>query len=62
MKPVVIAFPRCESSDLLFKSCDSVATLPVLANRNKQVAKTFFFATVPAYTQRALYGAHSSKG
>jgi hypothetical protein len=53
--------PRCPSAELLFSCCVSIAALLDLANCNEHVAIKIYFAIVPANTQRALHGAHSSR-
>ena len=61
IKPVIFALPRCTSAVLFFSCCGSVAALRALVNELQRVLQpTKYFATAPAYTQRALHGAHST--
>jgi hypothetical protein len=60
IKADILILPRCTSAELFFSCYGSVAALPVLANCNGQMTKKCS-ATLPAHTQRALNGAHSSR-
>jgi hypothetical protein len=50
-KPDIFTLPRCESAELFFFCCESVAAL-ALANCNEHVAEKNI--TAPAHTKRAL--------
>jgi hypothetical protein len=63
IKPVIYTLPRRAYAELLFSCCGNVAALPALANELQWArGQNTYFAAAPAHTQRALNGAHSSRG